>query len=99
MKQPVPAVVDMLTDLHRISLQGKWDKDWVVEHVAHIQQWGNRGQLVRAAPLLDSDTMYLIEYMRWYNGSTRRYITLEFEYWEIMARQNFLPHLLKPLFD
>ena len=91
--------MDMSTDLQRISLQGKWDKDCAVEHVAHIQQWGNRGQLVRAAPLLDSDTMYLVEYMRWYNGSTRRDITLEFEYWEIMARQNFLPHLLKPLFD
>ena len=65
MKQPVLEVVDTSIDLHKISLQGKWDKDWVVEHGAHIQQWGNRGQLVRAAPLLDSDTTYLVEYMTW----------------------------------
>ena len=37
MKQPVPGVVDTSIDLYRISLQGKWDKDWVVEHAAHIQ--------------------------------------------------------------
>ena len=90
MKQPVLEVVDTSIDLHKISLQGKWDKDWVVEHGAHIQQWGNRGQLVRAAPLLDSDTTYLVDYMRWYNRSTRRYITLESTYWELMVRQQFL---------
>nr|XP_023919086.1 serine/threonine-protein phosphatase 7 long form homolog [Quercus suber] len=86
MKQPVPMVVDTSIDLHKISLQGKWEKDWVAEHDAHIQQWANRGQLVRAAPLLDGDTTYLVEYMTWYNGSTRRYITLESAYWELMVR-------------
>ena len=90
MKQPIPKVVDTLIDLHKISLQGKWDKDWVAEHDAHIQQWGNRGQLVHAAPLLDGDVMYLAENMTWYNGSTRRYITVESAYWELMVRQQFL---------
>ena len=90
MKQPIPGVVDTSIDLHRISLQGKWDKDWMVEHAAHIQQCGNRGQLVRVAPLLDGDMTYLVEYMMSYNRSTRRYITLESAYWELMVRQQFL---------
>ena len=80
MKQPVPLVVDTSTDLHRISLQGKWDRDWLAEHVAHIQQWANRGQLVCAAPLLDGDTTYLVDYKRWYDRSTRWYIILESAY-------------------
>ena len=91
MKQPVPLAVDTSTAFHRISLQGKWEKDWVAKHVVHIQQWANRGHEVRAAPFLDSDDMYLVEYMTWYNRSTRRYITPEFAYWELMVRQQFLP--------
>ncbi|KAK9994234.1 hypothetical protein SO802_023937 [Lithocarpus litseifolius] len=73
MKQPLPESVDMSSNLHRISLQGKWEKDWAVEHAVHIQQWGNRGQLVHATLLLDDDTTYLVEYKRWYNGTTRRF--------------------------
>ena len=38
MKQPVTLVVDMSTNLHNISLQGKWEKDWEVEHAPFIQQ-------------------------------------------------------------
>ena len=91
MKQLVPLVVDMSTDLHKIDLQGKWDRDWPTEHVTHIQQWANRGQLVRVVPLLDGDTTYLVDYMRWYDHSIRQYITLKFVYWEIMVRQQFLP--------
>ncbi|KAK9991718.1 hypothetical protein SO802_026703 [Lithocarpus litseifolius] len=41
MKQPVPLVVDTSTALHKISLQGKWEKDWVAGHQLHIQQWAN----------------------------------------------------------
>ena len=91
MKQPVPLVVDMSIDLHRISLQGKWEKDWEVEHHVHIQQWANRGHEVRDAPLLDGDDTYLIQYMTWYDRSTRRYITPESAYWELMVRQQLLP--------
>ena len=87
----VPLVVDTSTALHKISLQGKWEKDWVAEHQLHIQQWANRGDEVRAAPLLDGDDTYLVEYMTWYNRNTRRYITPESAYWELMVRQQFLP--------
>ena len=90
MKQPVPSVVDTSVDLHKISLQGKWEKDWEVEHAIFIQQWANRVTEVRGAPLLDGDDTYLVEYMTWYNRNTRRYITPESAYWELMVRQQFL---------
>ncbi|KAK9986899.1 hypothetical protein SO802_031850 [Lithocarpus litseifolius] len=80
MKQPVPLVVDTTTAFHRIYLQGKWEKDWATKHAVHIQQWANRGDEVRFAPLLDGDDAYLIEYMTWYNCNTRRYITPESAY-------------------
>ena len=93
MKQPLPQFVDTSSHLHKISFQSKWDEDWAVEHAVHIQQWGKRGQLVQATPFLDGDTTYLVEYIRWYNASTRQYITLESAYWEMMVRQQFLPLL------
>ena len=91
MKQPVSLVVDTSTNLHKISLQGKWEKDWEAEHVVHIQQWANRGHEVHDAPLQDGDDTYLVEYMKWYDCSTRQYITPEFAYWELTVRQQFLP--------
>ena len=36
MKQLVPLVVNTSTDLHKISLQGKWEKDWEAEHDVYI---------------------------------------------------------------
>ena len=64
MKQPVPLVVNTSTDLHKISLQGKWE-DWEAEHDIYIQQWANRKHEVCVAPLLDGDDTYLVEYMKW----------------------------------
>ena len=91
MKQLVPLVVNTSTNLHKISLQGKWEKDWEAEHDVYIQQWANREHEVCAAPLLDGDDTYLVEYMKWYDRSTRRYITVESTYWELTVSQQFLP--------
>ena len=91
MKQPVPLVVNMSTDLHKISLQGKWEKDWEAKHDVYIQQWANWEHEVCAASLLDSDDMYLVECMKWYDRSTRWYITVESAYWELTLSQQFLP--------
>ena len=90
MKQPVPRVVDTSTTLHKISLQGKWEKNWEEEHAPFIQQWANRENVVHRSSLLDGDDTYLVEYMMWYNRNTRRYITPESVYWELMVRQQFL---------
>ena len=91
MKQPVPLMVNTSTDLHKISLQGKWEKDWEAKHDVYIQQWANREHEVHAAPPLDGDDTYLIEYMKWYDRSTRRFITVESAYWELTMSQQFLP--------
>ena len=91
MKQLVPLVVNTSTDLHKISLQGKWEKDWEAKHDVYIQQWANREHEVHATPLLDGDDTYLVEYMKWYDCSTRRYIIVESAYWELTVRQHFLP--------
>ena len=90
-KQPIPLVVNTSTDLHKISLQGKWEKDWEAEHGVHIQQWANQEHEVRATPFLDIDDTYLVQYMKWHDHSTRRYLTPEFAYWELTVRQQFLP--------
>ena len=90
MKQPVPLIVDTSTDLHKISLQGKWEKDWEVEHAPFFKQWTNRENEVRGSPLLGGDDTYFVKYMVWYNRNTRQYITLESAYWELMVRQQFL---------
>ena len=64
MKQLVPLVVNTSIDLHKISLQGKWEKDWEAEHDVYIQQWANQEHEVCAAPFQDNDDTYLIEYMK-----------------------------------
>ena len=90
MKQSVPLVVDTSTALHKISLQGKWEMNWEVEHAPFIQQWANRENEIRRSPLLNGDDTHLVQYMMWYNRNTRWYITPEFAYWELMVRQQFL---------
>lgn len=89
MKQLPSGFVDTLAKLYMISLQGKYDKDWVVEHAFYIQQWANRGQCVRDEPILDGDMMYLNTYIKWYIKITRQFITRESTYWEILVRQQF----------
>ena len=91
MKQPVPLVVNTSTDFHKISLQGKWEKDWEAEHDVYIQQWANWEHEVRVALLLDGDDTYLVEYMKWYDRSTRRYIIVEFVYWNSRWANNSFP--------
>ena len=38
MKQAPLDLVDTLVDLHRISLQGKLERDWVQEHAIYIDR-------------------------------------------------------------
>lgn len=60
MKQLPPGFVDTSENLHKISLQGEYDKDWAIEYAPYIQQWSNRGQCVGDALIFDSDTMFLM---------------------------------------
>ena len=65
-KQAPPDIVDTQVDLHRISLQGKLDKDWVQEHAIYIDRWAHREERIADAPALDGYTMYLVAYMESY---------------------------------
>lgn len=71
MKQLPSGFVDTSKNLHKISLQGGYDKDWAVKHAPYIQQWSSRGQCVCDAPIVDGDMMFLDAYMKWYIDMTR----------------------------
>ena len=89
MKQVPPDIVDTSVDLRRISLQGKLEKDWVQEHVVYIDWWAHREEHLADASALDGDTTYLAAYMESYRRMTRRYITSESAYFEILVRKQF----------
>ena len=99
MKQVPPDIVDTSVYLHRISLQGKLDKDWVQEHAVdkdlvqehavYVDRWTHRKEHIADALALDGDTTYLAAYMESYRRTTRRYITRDLAYWEILVRQQF----------
>ena len=89
MKQVPPDFVDTFVHLHKISLQGKLDKDRVQEHAVYINRWAHREEHIADASALDGDTTYLAAYMESYQRTTRRYITRDSAYWEILVRQQF----------
>ena len=76
MKQVPPDIVDTSVHLHKISLQGKLDKDWVQEHAVdkdlvqehavYIDRWTHRKEHIADALALDGDTTYLAAYMESY---------------------------------
>uniref|UniRef100_A0A7N2MTJ5 Uncharacterized protein n=1 Tax=Quercus lobata TaxID=97700 RepID=A0A7N2MTJ5_QUELO len=84
MKQVPSDIVDTSVHLHKISLQGKLDKDWVQEHAVYIDRWAHREEHIADAPALDGDMTYLAAYMESYRKTTRRYITRDSAYWEIL---------------
>ena len=89
MKQAPLDIVDTSVELHKISLQGKLDKDWVQEHAVYIDWWAHREECIADAPALDGDMTYLVAYMESYQRTTRRYITRDSAYWEILVMQQF----------
>ncbi|KAK9997859.1 hypothetical protein SO802_017462 [Lithocarpus litseifolius] len=72
MKQAPPDIVDTSVDLHRISLQGKLERDWVQKNAVYIDRWAHRGEHLTDALTLDGDTTYLAAYMESYRRTTRR---------------------------
>ena len=89
MKQAPPNLVDTSVDFHRISLQGKLERDWVQKHAVYIDRWAHRGEHLADALRLDGDMTYLAAYMASYRSTIKWYITRESAYWEILVRQQF----------
>ncbi|XP_075669882.1 serine/threonine-protein phosphatase 7 long form homolog [Castanea sativa] len=50
MKQGVPDNVDTSIELHKITLQGKHEKNWVQEHATHIARWVVHATIAEAPP-------------------------------------------------
>ena len=96
MKQGVPVDVNTSTDLHNITLQGKHDKDWAVEHASHIAKWAAHAEVVNA-PIFKGEMGFDDEYMKWFRRITRRFITKETSYWDTLVSLQCLFYYKCPL--
>ena len=75
MKQSIPVNVNTSLQLHKITLKGKQDKNWAVEHATHIAKWA--APTIVDAPLIHGEMSYNDEYMVWFRPCTRPHITKE----------------------
>ncbi|KAK9987571.1 hypothetical protein SO802_027810 [Lithocarpus litseifolius] len=62
MTQDVPGDVDTSIELHKITLQGKQDKNWAEEHAAHIARWAAHA-IIADAPPFHGEMSYNDEYL------------------------------------
>ena len=69
MKQGISINVDTSTALHKITLQGKHERDWAIEHALHIAKWVAHTKVVDAPPF-DREMKYDDEYMEWFSPCT-----------------------------
>nr|POE69157.1 serine/threonine-protein phosphatase 7 long form like [Quercus suber] len=84
MKQDIPINVDTSTELHKITLQGKKEKNWAVEHKTHIAKWAAHAIIADASPF-HREMSYNDEYMVWFHPRTVRHITRETSYWDTLV--------------
>ncbi|XP_023900485.1 serine/threonine-protein phosphatase 7 long form homolog [Quercus suber] len=84
MKQDVPINVDTSTELHKITLQGKHEKNWAAEHRTHIAKWAAHAIIVDAPPF-HGEMSYNDDYMVWFRPRTVRHITRETSYWDTLV--------------
>jgi Plant mobile domain len=61
-------------NVHGITLKGRIDNEWEVEHRYWLSQWDIRYQTVSGLPLRDEPLHRNSEYMQWYRSVTRRWI-------------------------
>ncbi|XP_075641428.1 serine/threonine-protein phosphatase 7 long form homolog isoform X2 [Castanea sativa] len=62
MKQGVPNNVDTSIELHKITLQGKHEKNWVQEHATHIARWVAHATIAEAPPFHGNTTVGYCRY-------------------------------------
>ena len=84
MKQGIPVDVDTSTELHKITLQGKQDKNWDEVHATHIANW-NTHTTIADAPPFHGEMSYNNEYIVWFRPHTLRHITKETLYWDTLV--------------
>ncbi|KAL0000279.1 hypothetical protein SO802_019881 [Lithocarpus litseifolius] len=84
MKQGIPKNVDTSIELHKITLQGKQDKNWAEEHATHIALWAAHATIADAPPF-QGEMSYNDEYMAWFRPCTVRHITKATSYWDTLV--------------
>ena len=84
MKLGIPVNVNTSLELHKITLQGKQDKNWVVKHATHIAKWAVH-TIIANALLFHLEMSYNDEYMVWFHPCTRHHITKETSYWDTLV--------------
>ena len=84
MKQGIPENVDTSIELHKITLQGKHEKDWAQIHAPHITKWAAHAKIADA-PAFHGEMNYNDEYLVWFRPRTIRHITKETSYWDTLV--------------
>ena len=84
MKQGIPVDVDTSTELHKVTLQGKQDKNWAEEHAPHIARWDAHATIANAPPF-HGEMSYNDKYMVWFRPRTLRHITKETSFWDTLV--------------
>ena len=91
MKQGIPENVDTSIELHKITLQGKHEKDWAQIHDPHIAKWAAHAKIADA-PAFHGEMNYNDEYLVWFRPRTIRHITKETSYWDTLVNLQRLFH-------
>ena len=84
MKQGIPVNVNILTELHKITLQGKQHQNWAQVHALHMAKWATHAEIADAPPF-HGEMSYNDEYMVWFRPCTVRHITKETSYWDTLV--------------
>ena len=84
MKQGILVNVDTSTELHKITLQGKQDRNWAEVHATHIAKWATHATIADAPPF-HREMSYNDEYMVWFHPHTVRHIMKETSYWDTLV--------------
>ncbi|KAK9992258.1 hypothetical protein SO802_027243 [Lithocarpus litseifolius] len=84
MKQGIPGDIDTSIELHKITLQGKQDKNWAEEHAAPIARWAAHA-IIADAPPFHGEMSYNDEYLVWFRPRTVRHITKVTSYWDTLV--------------
>ncbi|KAI5677857.1 hypothetical protein M9H77_08807 [Catharanthus roseus] len=73
----VPNAVDTRLDLHQIQLRGNDNTYWGTQYAIHLDAWYQWRLRVRDGPDVAAESLYWPsdEYIRWYRGITRVYIS------------------------
>ncbi|KAJ7950449.1 Serine/threonine-protein phosphatase [Quillaja saponaria] len=75
LQQSIPKLPKQEDHLHKIDLRGRFNFDWHQHHKRFIEIWSQRASFVVVGQPLDGPLGYHSEYMTWFRGITRRWMS------------------------